>query len=128
MFDAYGRTAEVALILGITESLREEFGGAIDAHPGGIGSEAGTINRALRAVAGRVLKTIVPPEEDLPGVVTWVLQVAALHRLSELGVQGDEAEMLLDLEPTLGDAWLAYLALAPATVVEDLLGEDAEKG
>ena len=123
MFDAYGRTAEVALILGITESLREEFGEDIDAHPGGIGSEAGTVNRALRAVATRILKPIVTPKEDLPGVVTWVLRVAALHRVSELGVQGLEAEMLLDMEPTLGNAWLVYLALAPASVVGDLLDE-----
>jgi hypothetical protein len=128
MFDAYGRTAEVALILGIAEALREEFGESIDAHPGGVGSEAGTVNRALRAVTRRVLKAIVPLEEDLPAVVTCVLREAALHRLSALGVQDRRAEMLLDMEPALGDAWLAYLALAPSVVVGDLLDESGGKG
>jgi hypothetical protein len=41
--------------------------------------------------------------------------------LHELGVVGPQAEALLDREPTLGDAWLAYLVLAPATVINDLL-------
>ena len=29
--------------------------------------------------------------------------------------------LLFDLEPGLGDRWLAYVALAPASVIEDLL-------
>jgi hypothetical protein len=28
---------------------------------------------------------------------------------------------MLDSEPTLGDSWLAYLVLAPASVLEDVL-------
>ena len=49
MHDAYGRTVEFGLIVGIAEALREEFGGDIDDHPGGPGNEAGQVNRAYRA-------------------------------------------------------------------------------
>jgi hypothetical protein len=43
--------------------------------------------------------------------------------LAELDVRDWRAEMQFDMEPTLGDARLAYLALAPASIVGDLLGE-----
>ena len=39
MFDAYGRTVEFSLVLGIAQALREEFGADVDAHPGGPGNE-----------------------------------------------------------------------------------------
>ena len=71
---------------------------------------------------GFILKAIVPREQDLPGVRTLVLRCAAESRLSSNGVPGDMAATLLDLEPSLGDSWYCYLALAPKTVVEDLLG------
>jgi hypothetical protein len=35
----------------------------------------------------------------------------------------EQAEGLLDSEPGLGNRWLAYLALAPAEVISDSMGE-----
>ncbi|WP_435018548.1 hypothetical protein TA3x_000525 [Tundrisphaera sp. TA3] len=121
-YEAFERTVEVGLILGIAEALRAEFGTEIDAHPGGPGNEAGVVNRAFRAVARRILRSIVPSGEDLGGVVTWVLRLAALRRFGEVGVDGDRAAGLLDQEPGLGDAWLACLALVPGSVLGEILG------
>lgn len=107
----------------IAETMRSEFGYAIDAHPGGVGTEAGAINRAFRMAAWVILKEAGSPEDDLAGVRVRVLRQVALGRLHELGLIGPRAEAMLDLEPGLGDAWLAYVALAPATVIDDLLGQ-----
>jgi hypothetical protein len=124
-FDAYEHTAEFQVVLAVAEALREEFGITIDAHPGGEGTEAGVVNRALRAAARRILQGTVTPPEDLPLVLTWALRRAALRRLVEHGVDEGRAEGLIDLEPGLGDRWLAYLALAPTSVVDDLLAGPA---
>jgi len=105
----------------IAETMRSEFGDSIDAHPGGVGVEAGTINRALRMAAWVILKEAGSTDGD-PGVRTWVLRQVALGRLHELGVVGPRAEGLLDLEPGLGDAWLSYLSLAPEPVIDDMMG------
>jgi hypothetical protein len=121
-YEAYGRTVEAVMILKIAEALRDEFGVGIDAHPGGIGTEAGVVNRAFRASACSILRTIVSPQEDLAGIVTWVLRQAALGRLVGVGIVGGRDKSLLDQEPGLGDAWVAYLALAPESVIEDLIG------
>ncbi len=103
--------------------MRLEFGEAIDAHPGGVGTEAGVVNRAFRLATYAILKGAGSLEDEPAAVLGWVLRHVALGRLHELGVVGPRAEGLLDLEPGLGDAWLAYLALAPATVIEDLIRE-----
>ncbi len=121
MFDAYGRTVEFSLVLGIAGALREEFGADVDAHPGGPGTEAGQVNRAYRAAARRIFRSIVPPREDLPGLVTWTLRQAARRRFIEARLSSPTIEDLLDAEPGLGDAWPAYLALAPPSVIRDLL-------
>jgi hypothetical protein len=125
MFDAYARTIEFQLVLGITKAIREELGTDIDAHPGGPGNEAGQVNRALRAAARRILRTNVTPREELPGVLTWTLRQAALRRLAVVAVKGQDAEVLLDSERGLGDAWLAYVALASAPVIDDMLHADS---
>ena len=127
-YEAYEQTVEVGLILGIAEALRAEFGVTIDAHPGGKGSEAGVVNRAFRAAATRILKTIVPIGEDLDDVVSIVLRRSALLRLSEVGVDGGQAAGLLGSEPGLGDAWLACVALAPASVLVDLMDDGTVNG
>ena len=125
-FDAYGGTAEFQPILGIAEALRTEFGIGIDAHPGGEGSEAGVVNRAFRAAAGsfpgRCFGRGRPHRRPEMG-----LRQVALQRLDELGVDSGLAEAFLDLEPDLDDRWLTYLALAPASVVGDLLAGPAGK-
>jgi hypothetical protein len=100
--------------------LREEFGVGIDAHPGGEGTEAGVVNKAFRAAARRVLQATLTPPEDLPLVLTWALRRAALRRLVEHGLDEGRAEGLLDLEPGLGDRWMAYLALAPSPAIDEL--------
>src|SRR4051812_49240487 len=99
MHDAYVRTVEFALILGIAEALREEFGGDIDDHPGGPGNEAGQVNRAYRAAARRILRSIVAAKEDLAAVLTWVLRQAARRRLASSGLSEAVVTSLLDAEP-----------------------------
>jgi hypothetical protein len=106
----------------IAETMRAEFGDAIDAHPGGVGVEAGTMNRALRISAWVILVDAGNEGDDSSAVQRWVLRQVALGRLYELGVEGPPAEALLDLEPGLYDAWPAYLALAPESVIDDLMG------
>lgn len=106
-------------VLAIAEALREEFGVGIDAHPGGEGTEAGSVNRAYRAAA-RVIVADVVSEGDPATVLTHVLRQAALRRLSALGVRIEQAEVLVSSEPKLGDRWLAYLALAASSVLDDL--------
>ena len=127
-YEAYERTVEVGLLLGIAEALREEFGICIDAHPGGPGNEAGVVNRAFRAAARRILETIVPRDEELGAVLTWVLRTAAIKRLVEVCEVGQRAEALIDMEPGLGDAWLTYLALAPASLLVNLLQDGIVNG
>ncbi len=121
MFDAYGRTVEFSIVLGIAAALREEFGADVDAHPGGPGTEAGQVNRAYQVVARIALKAIDPPRAYLPGLVSWALRQAARRRFIEARLPGAVIEALLDAEPGLGDAWPAYLALAPPSVIRDLL-------
>src|SRR4051794_20726039 len=104
------------LVESIAGALRAEFGVAIDAHPGGFDAEAGTVNRAFLAAVGVILGGVILPGDDPAVVRTSVLRRAALRRLDRLGLVGPRAESLLDQEPTLGDRWLAYMALAPASV------------
>ncbi len=111
----------LGLVLAIAEALREEFGVSIDAHPGGEGIEAGSVNRAFLA-AVRTMVGFVATEGDDPAIMlTDVLRQAALRRLTDLGVPPEQVEVLMLSESNLVDRWLAYLALAPATVINDLL-------
>ena len=81
------------------------------------------MNRAFRAAVRRILAAVVPGGDDLSGVLTWVLRHATERRLVEAGVTGAPLRSALDLEPDLGDGWYAYLALAPETVIRDLIEE-----
>jgi hypothetical protein len=128
MFEEYGLTREVNLVLGLAEVLREEFGVAIDAQPGGAGSVAGPINRAFLASARLILKAIVPPSANLPDLTTWVMRCAARRRLSGFGMPEGKVEAVLDSEPALGDPWLAYLALSPDSVIEDVVAGRGKAG
>jgi hypothetical protein len=125
-FDAWERSAEYRLVLSIAQALREEFGVGIDAHPGGIGSEPGVANRAFRATARIILGNAVSPGDDPAAVLTWVLRQTALRRLTDFGVVEQQAETLLDMEPGLGERWLAYLALAPGSVIGDMIADGSE--
>ena len=107
-------------VLVIAEALREEFGVSIDAHPGGEGTEAGSVNRAFRAAAKVIVADVTTEGDDPATVLTHVLRQAALLRLSALGVRIEQAEVLVSSEPKLGDRWLAYLALAASSVLDDL--------
>jgi len=108
-------------VLAIAEALREEFDVCIDAHPGGDGNEAGSVNRAFRAVARTIVAEVAEGRDDPATLLTQVLRQAALRRLTELGVRLQQAGILVSSEPKLGDRWLAYLALAPVSVIDDLL-------
>jgi hypothetical protein len=109
------------MVLAIAEAHREEFGVSIDAHPGGVGIEAGSVNRAFLATARTIIAHVAEGHDDLATSVTQVLRQVALRRLAELGVPVEQAEVLVGSESKLGESWLAYLALAPATVIDDLL-------
>ena len=61
-------------------------------------------------------------EVGLTMMLTLLLREAAVRRLVEVGVRAEQAKDLVSLEPRLGDAWLAYLALAPISVIDDLTG------
>jgi hypothetical protein len=112
------------LVLAVAEALRNEFGVEIDAHPGGAKTEAGSVNRAFCAV----VRTFVAESGDDPATfVTQLLQQAALRRLTDLGVQLQYAETLIRSESMLGNHWLAYLALAPASVIDELLGDGKQR-
>ena len=100
--------------------VREEFGVSIDAHPGGDGTEAGSVNRAFRVAASVIVAEVIPEEHDPAILLTHVLRQAALRRLEELSVGLEDAEGLISSEPKLGDRWLASLALAPVSVIDDL--------
>lgn len=110
------------LVSAVAVALRAEFGVGIDAHPGGEGTEAGAVNRAFRAAARVILARIVGSGDGLDTLVSGALRRAALDRLTEAGVEGEVAERLLGSEPGFGQAWLAYLALIPTAVIDDLVG------
>jgi hypothetical protein len=103
-------------VLLIAEALREEFGVGIEAHPGGEGIEAGVVNRAFRVIVAAMVQDGGRPAT----AVTDLLREAAMQSLAELGVGPEQAEVLVSMEPQLGDRWLAYLALAPKSVIDDL--------
>lgn len=104
---------------------RRTLGVHIDAHPGGIGTEAGQINRALRETARILCAMMGAPDDGTIGErVSNALRYSALVRMEDLGVNGVDAESLLDAEADLGDAWFAYLALAPESVIRYLLTEE----
>ena len=98
-FDGYEQTDEFRLILGIAEALREEFGVGIDAHPGGEATEAGAVNRALRAAArhGLAVPTVLadlvpdgldPNERSLRlGLATAVAMTGAMDAAVDLTIR-----------------------------------------
>src|SRR4051812_22212831 len=88
----------LGIILALARALRSEFGVGIDAHPGGVSNEAGAINRAFRIAAWVILKQAGSLEDDPATVLTSVLRQTAHRRLHELGVSGQPAEALLDME------------------------------
>jgi hypothetical protein len=101
-------------------ALRHEFGEAIDAHPGGVGNEAGDANRAFRTAVKVIVGDVTPDGSEPAIMLTHLLREAALRRLDELGVRPERADVLVSSEPKLGDSWPAYLALAPVSVIDDL--------
>lgn len=111
-----GFDGALGVVLALAQALRDEFGVGIDAHSGGEEIEAGSVNRAFVAATEVLLAHFVRGDGDL----AHVLRGAALRRLMDLGVDHDRAEVVVSSEQRLGHRWLAYLALAPATVIDDL--------
>ncbi len=107
----------LGVVLAVAQALREEFGVGIDAHPGGVDTEAGAVNRSFLATIEVILSICGTTDCDL----TDVLRQTALRRLKGHGLPADQAEVLVSNEPRLGHRWLAYLTLAPASVIEDLM-------
>jgi hypothetical protein len=82
--------------------------------------EAGSVNRAFWTAA-RVIVANVTPERHGPAIILKrLLREVALRWLAVLGVGPEHAEFLVCSEPKLRDSWLAYLALAPISVIDDL--------
>jgi len=79
------------------------------------------VNRAFLAAARVIVAEVIPEGQDPAIILTHLLQQAALRRLAGLGVRLQDAEVLVSSEPKLGDSWLAYLALAPISVIDELL-------
>ena len=107
-------------MLAITDALREASGVAIDAYPGGDGNEAESNSRAFPATAITIVAKIAEGGGDSATIVTHVLRQAALRRLSGLDVRLEGAKTLVGSDPKPSDSWLAYLALAPILVIDEL--------
>jgi hypothetical protein len=90
----------------------------------GKGSRGGSVNTAFRAAARAIVIRYSTEGDDTTTLLTHVLRQAALRWLTDLGVRPEQAEVLVSSEPQLGDRWLAYLALAPVSVIEDLIRGD----
>ena len=98
MFDTCEQTREFALIEAIAVALREELGVAIEEQPGFRDpSEAGQVNRAFRAMARTILRTIASPDEDLPALLSRVLGRLARRRLEAGLLDAHEVDHLLGL-------------------------------
>jgi hypothetical protein len=122
MFDACEQTGEFALIEAIAAALRTELGVAIEEQPGFRDpSEAGQVNRAFRVMAGTILRTIAPPEGDVPALLSHVLGLLARRRLETGLLDAPEVNHLLDLELDGRDDWLAFLILTDSSEIEYLL-------
>ncbi len=122
MSDAYERTAEFALLAGIAEALRDELGDEIEEQPALHDPElAGQVNRAYRITARCILRTIVPPSEDLAAVLNWALTRLARRRLAEGGLDERQIDLLLAMEAADRDDWLAFLILTQWPEIDELL-------
>lgn len=112
------------LILALAEALRAEFGVGVDAHPGGEGGEggeAGVVNRAFRAAVRCTLGRPYGSKDGRTLDLASILRKAAAQRLVEAGTPEGFAEMVARSESRLGEAWPAYLLIAPASVIRDIL-------
>ena len=111
-------------------ALRDELGVAIEDQPGFHDtSEAGQVNRAFRVMARTILRTIVPPGEDLPAFLSRVLGRLARRRLEAGLLDAREIDHLIGLELDGRDDWLAFLILTDWSEIEHLLqtrGPDLE--
>jgi hypothetical protein len=107
-------------VLQIAAALRNEFGVGIDGHPGGDRTEAGVVNRAFQVTVRTIVADDVQEVDQTAKIVTKLLRKVALQRLMGVGVSPEQAEMLVSSEPKLGDAWLAYMTLAPKSVIDEL--------
>jgi hypothetical protein len=105
-------------VLAIAEALREEIGVTTDAHTGGEGTEAGWVDRAFRATARGIVASFAEGGDDPASVRTYVIRLAALQRLSGLGVGLKYAEVLICSELKLAESWLACLALSPVSIID----------
>ena len=122
MFDTCEQTREFALIEAIAAALREELGVAIEEQPGFHDpSEAGQVNRAFRVMARTIIRTIAPPDEDLPALLSRVLGRLARRRLEAGLLDAHEVDHLLGLELDGRDDWLACLILTDWSEIEYLL-------
>ena len=121
MFDPYARTIEFALLERIAAALRDELGSEIEEQPAlHDPAQAGQVNRAYRVVALSILRTIVPSEEHLGDVLTWVLTRMVQRRLADCGLDDQQARSLLGMEPADRDDWLAFLILTTPQEIEHI--------
>ena len=129
MFDAYERAAEFVLLAAIAEGLRDELGDEIEEQPALHDPDlAGQVNRAYRVTARCILRTIVPPSDDLAAVLNWVLTRLARRRLAEGGLDERGIALLLAMEGADRDDWLAFLILTQWPEIDELLRIEEDNG
>jgi hypothetical protein len=115
----------LALMGRIAGAIRVELGESIDAYPGYRSPEAADpINRAFRAIVGRLIEAEVPPVADPDGTVSRALRLLAGRRLMAEGWDDDQVKSLIEGEPGGPDDWLAFLILSSRPQIEPLLDPD----
>lgn len=128
MNEPYERTVEFALIDRIAAALRAEFGSEMEDQPAlHDPALAGQVNRAFRVMARSILSTIVPPSEDLAGVLTWTLNRIVRRQLAHAGLNEREAGLLLSMEPATRDDWTTFLILTTRDELRHILQEQDAK-
>jgi hypothetical protein len=100
------------LILEIAEARRAELDAMMEEQPGFRDpDEAGELNRAFRIVARCILRTAIAPGGELAERLPSMLSQAACQRFEHGGLNGQQSEQLVNMEPPGRDDWLAFLIL-----------------
>jgi hypothetical protein len=127
MFASIEETLEFELIERIATTLRAELGANMEDQPDYRDpAEAGQVNRAFRAAASVILRTIAMPDEHLPTLVSRLLMQLARRRLAQSGLTAEDAEFLLGVERNRDD-WLAFMVLTSDSELRHVLASERGK-
>jgi hypothetical protein len=116
---------EFRLILEIADALRTELGTLMEEQPAFRDpDDAGQLNRAFRIMARCILQTVMPLGEAPADRLTSVFLQATRERLEGSGLNDQQIQQLLNLEPPGRDDWLAFLILTGWNEILLLLDPD----